>query len=49
MAEDITPKETLAQQLNSIAAKNSQIITLRNVQEGKEKLKDKIKKSKIKS
>jgi hypothetical protein len=37
-----TNKETLAQKLNSIAAKNSQIIAVRNMQEGKEKLKDKI-------
>ena len=35
-------KETLAQKLNAIAAKNSQIISVRNIQEGKEKLKDKV-------
>jgi hypothetical protein len=40
--EVVKPKETLAQQLNSIAAKNSQIIAVRNMQEGKEKLKDKV-------
>ena len=37
-----TNKETLAQKLNSIAAKNSQIIAVRNMQEEKSKLKDKI-------
>ena len=40
--EEAKPKESLAQQLNAIAAKNSQIIAVRNIQEGKEKLKDKV-------
>ncbi len=40
--EKVESKETLAQRLNAIAAKNSQIIAVRNMQEGKEKLKDKI-------
>lgn len=40
--EVVKPKETLAQKLDAIAAKNSQIISIRNIQEGKEKLKDKI-------
>ena len=40
--EEVKPKESLAQQLNSIAAKNSQIIAVRNMQQEKEKLKDNI-------
>jgi hypothetical protein len=40
--EEVKPKESIAQQLNAIAAKNSQIIAVRNMQEGKEKLKDKV-------
>lgn len=40
--EKVESKETLAQKLNAIAAKNSQIIAVKNMQEGKEKLKDKI-------
>lgn len=40
--EEVKPKESVAQQLNAIAAKNSQIIAVRNMQEGKEKLKDKV-------
>lgn len=40
--EEVKPKESVAQQLDAIAAKNSQIIAVRKMQEGKEKLKDKI-------
>lgn len=47
--EENKSNETLAQKLNAIAAKNSQIITLRNVQEGKEKFKDGIGKRKSSS
>lgn len=36
------PKQSIAQQLDAIAAKNSQIVTVRKMQEDKEKLKDKI-------
>lgn len=42
MADNKEKKQTLAQQLDTIAAKNSQIISVRNMQEDKEKLKDKI-------
>jgi hypothetical protein len=40
--EEKKSTETLAQKLNAIAAKNSQIVAVRNMQQEKEKLKDKI-------
>lgn len=40
--EEKKPAETLAQKLNDIAAKNSQIIAVRNIQQEKERLKDRI-------
>lgn len=40
--EEKKPTDTLAQKLNNIAAKNSQIITVRNIQQEKERLRDKI-------
>jgi hypothetical protein len=40
--EKVEEKKSLAQKLNDIAAKNSQIITVRNMQQEKQKLKDRI-------
>ena len=40
--EEKKSNETLAQKLNAIAVKNSQIVTVRNMQQEKEKLKDSI-------
>jgi len=40
--EEKKSTETLAQKLNAIAAKNSQIVDVRNMQQEKEKLKDRI-------
>jgi hypothetical protein len=40
--EAVEPKKSMAQELDAIAAKNSQIITVRNIQQEKERLKDRI-------
>jgi hypothetical protein len=40
--EKVEEKKSLAQKLNDIAAKNSQIIAVRNMQQEKQKLKDRI-------
>lgn len=41
-AKDKKSTETIAQKLNDIAVKNSQMIAVRNMQQEKEKLKDKV-------
>lgn len=40
--EKVEEKKSLVQKLNDIAAKNSQIIAVRNMQQEKQKLKDRI-------